>query len=68
LTSSSNRQQYHSIRGRWNGPFHMLPFAREDTLPSLVEGAPEPKRHDVVEQRVAVEAGVVVHQTIVTPR
>ncbi|MFA6561668.1 MAG: hypothetical protein WCV00_07135 [Verrucomicrobiia bacterium] len=46
----------------------MLPFAREDTLPSLVEGAPEPKRHDVVEQRVAVEAGVVVHQTIVTPR
>ncbi len=33
-SSSSNRAQYHNIRGRWNGPFHMVPFTREEMLPS----------------------------------
>lgn len=27
-------QQYASIRGRWNGPLNMLPFARCETEPS----------------------------------
>ena len=31
----SNRfQQYQSIRGKWNGPFHMLPLRGTDTRPS----------------------------------
>ena len=31
---SNNFQQYHCIRGRWNGPFHMLPFRVLESRPS----------------------------------